>query len=402
MAAARGGILPDGATTYCWASNASTTAAQVDAASFGALGMGNGVTCPVSVSFNLNRTYAAGATPTISWAMLMLDPSASTSWAPFALNNITQNVTTSQLFYCPTDTNNGDETCLPFRSAAKPLSSPIFAQSFQQQYVSFSSTVEMPSAPGKYIVFASTTLPASQSTITANRLDIALFTSITITQTVHRDDDSPPSSVSHTALYVGLGVGAAVLVIGLVSWCWYTRTRLRQLEVELHRATFVANTLPRSFVHGRSVSGRHHPTPRSHLDAHGRPSSLPQHSFSFHHGVRMSEESSRRYLRSSAALDPSPRRLHIQDGAADYILNARLSSSEYLFAPQEHHHAEGSHTHHRRYLPRNSDHITRPTAFFSEEEDAVGNMPTYHPYWRQPTTPSDTSTEYTTQPQFVK
>ncbi|RHY39848.1 hypothetical protein DYB28_015919, partial [Aphanomyces astaci] len=120
----------------------------------------------------------------------MLDPSASSSWAAFALNPITQNVTTSQLFYCQAD---AEENCRPFRGAAKPLSSPIFAQSFQQKSASFSSVVEMPSTPGTYIVFATTTLPTA--VITSNRLDIALFTTITITGQVQAES----SAASHTA-----------------------------------------------------------------------------------------------------------------------------------------------------------------------------------------------------------
>ncbi|RQM23148.1 hypothetical protein B5M09_004570 [Aphanomyces astaci] len=396
MTVVGGGVLADGATTYCWASNASTTAAQVDVASFGVLGTGNGYTCPVWVSLNVNRTYATGAKPTISWALLMLDPSASSSWAAFALNPITQNVTTSQLFYCQAD---AEENCRPFRGAAKPLSSPIFAQSFQQKSASFSSVVELPSTPGTYIVFATTTLPTA--VITSNRLDIALFTTITITGQVQAES----SAASHTAMYVGVGVGAALLVLGIVLWCCITRRRMRRLEMELHRATFATSSLPRSVS---SYRPNHHVRHDSHLH------SLPKLSFSSHqHGgvARLSCEDGVDYAlnrhpyhhQSPAIFELSPRQYH-HHADVDFVLHPRLSASEYYY-PQElprddasHHHV---HSNSRQYsVPRNSDHYT-DVAFFPQEEDTVGDM---YQYWRQqhpqPTTPSDSSTDYSTQPQY--
>ncbi|KAH9113985.1 hypothetical protein LEN26_006040 [Aphanomyces euteiches] len=215
-------VIPDGATTYCWASSASSTDAQIDASDLGSLGRGNGGgLCPLTFSMQMARTFVASDKPTITWALLQTDGTT------FLNANVTQNVTTSQLFYCRAT----DATCLPFQNA-KPLSTPVLPPSQQYKTMFLSSPVSLPPDAGDYIFFVMATLPANQT----HRIDAALFTKVTIQAAM---PTSPPSS-NHTGLYIGVGVGAFVVIVAIVIWCCLTQRRVRRLERELHRATFVS------------------------------------------------------------------------------------------------------------------------------------------------------------------
>ncbi|KAF0688098.1 Aste57867_20259 [Aphanomyces stellatus] len=216
----------DGSTTYCWASAAPSNAPLVDASRFGSIGKGNGGACPVAVSLasTLPRTYPAGDKPLINWTLfwrLAGDSDAATT-TRFLLNNVTQNVTTSQLYLC-----RADAACSPFTDdKTKLLSSPVVAKTFSQGSVPYQSIVELPQDAGDYILVASATLPANAA---ADRLDVALFTRITV-----------QAPTNYTWTYVGIGAGAFVVLAFLVGWCIYTNRRMRRLEMDLHRATFAS------------------------------------------------------------------------------------------------------------------------------------------------------------------
>lgn len=254
-----GSIATDGTTTYCWTS---PEVSVFDPSVSGDLTIRTGAYCPGTMSMSLSSTdVLVGDTIDIAWRLDMSDMSTDdpTLIAEVSTTDAIKNPRTNVYSVVPVSvfsgcqrnaphancsTYTGDESTTFYIAEQDDMNLTNWAASYSTRYTFENS--------GQYTMFGR----VAMVTVDGERLDMAIYSSVTASV-------QGGSSDSNLFLYVGIGIGGAILLAGLL-FCYMKK---RHGHVSIKEIPF------RQPVHGLDRTNDHTLASSNYL-SHKTPATL--------------------------------------------------------------------------------------------------------------------------------
>ncbi|ETM34883.1 hypothetical protein L914_18119 [Phytophthora nicotianae] len=213
-------ITTDGTTTYCWTSK---DVSVFDPSVSGDLTIRTGEYCPGSMSMSLSSTEVnVGDTIDIAWMLDMTDSSTDDSMliAEVSSTDAIKNPRTDVYSVVPVSVFSGCQRNLAGANCSTYTGdeSSTFAiaefddMNLTSDAVSYSTSYTFENS-GQYTMFGR----VAMVTVDGERIDMAIYSSVTVSV-------DGGSGGSNLFLYVGIGIGAAILLAGML-FCYMKKRR---------------------------------------------------------------------------------------------------------------------------------------------------------------------------------